>query len=139
MIDFFSLIFVGNGYGYFTDSPTQYVLKLFYPFWEIICSSVYRTIKNVFSGKPNTFEGLYEIPEGYQTLWEKVQANLPDVRLNNEISNVTRTKVYDKLDDVYSYEINITNSDGKWEIFVTRWIRALFTFQVSASRADEYF
>lgn len=91
----FSPLWAGAGYGYYSDVPALYVLKLMVPFVSNLNSS------------PNV---LRRAPEGFQRLWEKVAEDQEDVRLNQTVEKVKRG------DNDSSVSIAVT-ANGLTEIF----------------------
>ncbi|MEW6379088.1 MAG: FAD-dependent oxidoreductase [bacterium] len=91
----FSPLWAGAGYGYYSDVPALYVLKLMVPFVSNLSSS------------PDV---LRRAPEGFQRLWEKVAEDLEDVRLNQTVEKVKRG------DNESSISIEVT-ANGLTETF----------------------
>ena len=83
--EIFEPFWIGCGYEYYKTVPAIYVLKLMMP-------SMATALKNSFKQLSlNGWKaGLYDFPEGYSSLFDKMAAALPDLRLNQAVTKVKR-------------------------------------------------
>ena len=84
----FRPFWVGCGYQYFDKVPALYVLKLMFFFdfsWRVFFAQL-------FAGKQRREHRLRQIVGGYQHLWERVAASIPDVRLAHTVETIVRTQ-----------------------------------------------
>ena len=69
----------GCGYGFYQEIPAQYWLKL-----------MPMVVNSFFQGLIPNQTSLWSFPAGFQQLWEELAKGL-DVRLNSEVTRITRT------------------------------------------------
>ena len=77
---------IGCGYGYYEEVPALYVLKMMI---GVVDTSLPSMLELLLNFHKNNF-GLRRANGGFQRLWEKVAADLPDVRLHQEVTDVRR-------------------------------------------------
>lgn len=100
---------IGCGYGYFETTPAIFVLKLMMTTVEEALSGA---VKNILPfGGGNEAYGLRRFVGGYQSVFEAVAANVPDLRLSSEVTSVKRI-----IADDGDLEIHIT-ANGKTDVF----------------------
>jgi oxygen-dependent protoporphyrinogen oxidase len=73
-------VLVGFGYGYYETVPAAY-------FWKLL-----PWLMKIGGPKGLTPAQYLTFPEGFQSLWTKVAADL-DVRLNSEVTSITRRRI----------------------------------------------
>jgi hypothetical protein len=98
---------IGCGYGYYDEVPAMYVLKLMLGSIKV---NIWDALVALLPWSQNQEQGLRRAPEGYQEIWERLAASLPDVRLNSEVTAIRR------YDDHGQTLIDVT-ANGQTETF----------------------
>lgn len=84
---------IGCGYGYYEETPAMYVLKLMMGSVKV---NLLDALVSLLPWSKNQQSGLRRAPEGYQRIWDRLAATLPDVRLNSAVTAVERYMVNDR-------------------------------------------
>lgn len=83
----FRPFWIGCGYGYYDKTPALYVLKLMLGALDV---SILQFLESILPLDPDPGFGLRRVEGGFQSLWEKIGANLADLRLNAEVIALNR-------------------------------------------------
>lgn len=104
----FRPFWIGCGYGYYDKTPALYVLKLMLGALDV---SILQFLESILPMDPNPSFGLRRVEGGFQSLWEKIAANLDDLRLNAKVVSLNR--YLENGED----RIEIVTEDGQKEVF----------------------
>ncbi|MCU0663429.1 MAG: FAD-dependent oxidoreductase [Myxococcota bacterium] len=130
----FRPFWIGCGYGYYETTPALYVMKLMVPSIVDTLSQMFKRANPFSGGEKNS--GLLRFPNGYQGVFESVAGDVPDLRLDSEVTRVERALDNGKL------VIRITangHTDEFDKVIISTDLRAALSFLDVVEEEEELF